>query len=341
MTISARSATCAAFPAISTPVSLASAQRSASMSKPITLQPLTTRLRAIAPPMMPNPMIPTACPVCCIDSPKDFAAAQSALFAARSQIGADMKIGVAGLGKMGSAIAERLIECGHDLVVWNRTPEKTAALTAKGATAAPTAADLARAVEAVVTILFDAEAIDGVYRTRDGVLATDLSGKLVIDMSTVRPQTAIALAKDVRARGGTFVECPVGGSTGPAKQGKLLGMAGGEAADVARARPILDQLCRRFEHFGPVGAGARMKLAINLPLIVSYQALAEAFILSRPNGMDPVQLMEFFADTESLGAKLPLAADTLKIFEEAAKAGWGRKDGANLPAYWPQKVAAR
>ena len=146
-----------------------------------------------------------------------------------------MKIGVAGLGKMGSAIAERLIECGHDLVVWNRTPEKTAALTAKGATAAPTAADLARAVEAVVTILFDAEAIDGVYRTRDGVLATDLSGKLVIDMSTVRPQTAIALAKDVRARGGTFVECPVGGSTGPAKQGKLLGMAGGEAADVARA----------------------------------------------------------------------------------------------------------
>jgi len=296
-----------------------------------------------------------------------------------------MKIGVAGLGKMGSAIAERLIECGYDLVVWNRTPEKTAALTAKGATAAPTAADLARAVEAVVTILFDAEAIDGVYRTRDGVLATDLSGKLVIDMSTVRPQTAIALAKDVRARGGTFVECPVGGSTGPAKQGKLLGMAGGEAADVARARPILDQLCRRFEHFGPVGAGARMKLAINLPLIVSYQALAEAFILSRPNGMDPVQLMEFFADTagapnvlktrgpligkaltgeevrppafdvdsickdlrtmiaeaESLGAKLPLAADTLKIFEEAAKAGWGRKDGANLPAYWPQKVAAR
>jgi 3-hydroxyisobutyrate dehydrogenase len=296
-----------------------------------------------------------------------------------------MKIGIAGLGKMGSAIAGRFIECGHELMVWNRSPEKTKPLAAKGATAANSAADLARQVEAIVTILFDSEAIDGVYRTPDGILAADLAGKLVIDMSTVRPQTSAALAKDVRARGGAFVECPVGGSTGPARQGKLLGMAGGEPADVARAKPILDQLCRRFEHFGTVGAGARMKLAINLPLIVSYQALAEAFILCQANGMDPVQLMDFFADTagapnvlktrgpligkalagdevkppafdvnsickdlrtmvaeaESLGAKLPLAEDTLRIFDQAAKAGWGGKDGANLPAYWPQKVAAR
>jgi 3-hydroxyisobutyrate dehydrogenase len=296
-----------------------------------------------------------------------------------------MKIGVAGLGKMGSAIAERLIECGHDLVVWNRSPEKTAPLVAKGAVAAKSAAALTGEVEAIVTILFDAEAIDGVYRIADGILAADLSGKLVIDMSTVRPETAAALAKDVRGRGGVFVECPVGGSTGPARQGKLLGMAGGEAADVARAKPILDQLCRRFEHFGPVGAGSRMKLAINLPLIVAYQALAEAFILCRPNGMDPVHLMEFFADSsgapnvlktrgpligkalaggeatppafdvdsirkdlrtmieeaESLGAKLPLAQDTLHIYDEAANEGWGGKDGANLPAYWPRKFPPR
>jgi 3-hydroxyisobutyrate dehydrogenase len=296
-----------------------------------------------------------------------------------------MKIGIAGLGKMGSAIAERLIECGHELVVWNRSPEKAAPLAARGATAAKSAAELAGQTEAIVTILFDAEAIDGVYRTPGGILAADLSGRLVLDMSTVRPETSIALATDVRARRGAFVECPVGGSTGPARQGKLLGMVGGEAADVARALPILDQLCRRHEHFGPVGSGARMKLAINLPLIVSYQALAEAFILCRPNGMEPVQLMEFFADSSgapnvlktrgpligkalageeikppafdvdsickdlrtmiaeaaSLGAKLPLAEDTLKIFEEAAREGWGHKDGANLPAYWPRKFLSR
>jgi 3-hydroxyisobutyrate dehydrogenase len=296
-----------------------------------------------------------------------------------------MKIGIAGLGKMGSAIAERLIECGHELVVWNRSPEKTAPLAARGATAAKSAAELAGQAEAIVTILFDAEAIDGVYRTPGGILAADLSGRLVLDMSTVRPETSIALATDVRGRSGAFVECPVGGSTGPARQGKLLGMVGGEAADVARAVPILDQLCRRHEHFGPVGSGARMKLAINLPLIVSYQALAEAFILCRPNGMEPVQLMEFFADSSgapnvlktrgpligkalagdevrppafdvdsickdlrtmiaeaaSLGAKLPLAEDTLKIFQDAAREGWGRKDGANLPAYWPRKFPGR
>jgi 3-hydroxyisobutyrate dehydrogenase len=296
-----------------------------------------------------------------------------------------MKIGVAGLGKMGSAIAERLLECGHDLVVWNRSPEKAAPLTTKGASAARSAADLAAQVEAIVTILFDAEAIDGVYRTPDGILAADLSGKLVVDMSTVRPETASALSKDVRAAGGAFIECPVGGSTGPARQGQLLGMAGGEPADLARAKPILDQLCRRFEHFGPVGSGARMKLAINLPLIVSYQALAEAFILCRPNGRDPVELMAFFSETAGapnvlksrgpligkalkgdevkppafdvdsirkdlrtmiaeaagLGAKLPLVEDTLRIFDEAAEDGWGRKDGANLPAYWPRKFEAR
>jgi 3-hydroxyisobutyrate dehydrogenase len=296
-----------------------------------------------------------------------------------------MKIGVAGLGKMGSAIAERLIGCGHELVIWNRTPQKAAPLAEKGAKVAANAADLARAAEAIVTILFDAQAIDGVYRSENGILAADLSGKLVIDMSTVRPQTTIALGKDARARGGALVECPVGGSVAPARQGQLLGMAGGEDADIARAKPIFDQLCRRWEHFGPLGSGARMKLAINLPLIVSYQALAEAFILARPNGMAPVQLMEFFADTsgapnvlksrgpmigkalageevkppafdvdsickdlrtmiaeaESFGAKLPLAADTLKIFDEAAREGWGGKDGANLPAYWPQKGGTR
>src|SRR5205807_1210610 len=112
-----------------------------------------------------------------------------------------MKIGVAGLGKMGSAVAERLIECGHDLVVWNRSPEKIAPLAAKGATAANSAAELAGQVEAIVTILFDAEAIDGVYRIPNGILAAGLSDKLVIDMSTVRPETSAALAKDVRARG--------------------------------------------------------------------------------------------------------------------------------------------
>src|SRR5439155_18959756 len=129
------------------------------------------------------------------------------------------------------------------------------------------------------------------------LLAGDVKGKLFIEMSTVRPDTERRVAKQARAKGAAFVECPVGGTVGPAKEGKLFGFAGGEAADVARARPLLDQMCRRVEHVGPVGAGAAMKLAINLPLLVFWQAFGEALSLCEPLGLDPVRLMDIFSDT--------------------------------------------
>jgi 3-hydroxyisobutyrate dehydrogenase len=208
-----------------------------------------------------------------------------------------MRVGVAGLGRMGTAIAERLKEVGHDLVVWNRSPEKTKPLADAGAEVAKSPAELATRAEAIVTILTDAAAIDTVYRGRSGILAGGIAGKLVIDMSTVQPETEARLAEEARAKGAAFVECPVGGTVGPAQAGKLIGLAGGEEADVARARPILDQLCRRLEHVGPVGAGASMKLAINLPLIVFYQALGEAYALTKHLGKDTAWMMDLFADT--------------------------------------------
>jgi 3-hydroxyisobutyrate dehydrogenase len=208
-----------------------------------------------------------------------------------------MRIGVAGLGRMGTAIAERLKEVGHGLVVWNRSPEKTKPLADAGAEVAKSPAELASRAEAIVTILTDAEAIDTVYRGPSGILAGGIAGKLVIDMSTVQPETEVRLAEEARGKGAGFVECPVGGTVGPARAGKLIGLAGGEEADVARARPILEQLCRRLEHVGPVGAGASMKLAINLPLIVFYQALGEAYALTKHLGKDTAWMMDLFADT--------------------------------------------
>src|SRR5207248_7927549 len=101
----------------------------------------------------------------------------------------------------------------------------------------------------------------------------------------------------VATRGAALIECPVGGTVGPAKEGKLFGFVGGAVSDVDRARPLLDELCRRVEHVGPVGAGASVKLAINLPLLVYYQALGEALSLCRPLGLDPARLMDIFADT--------------------------------------------
>ena len=208
-----------------------------------------------------------------------------------------MRIGICGTGRMGAAIATRLLGLGHEITVWNRTVAKTAPLAAAGAHVAATPAALAARSEAVITILTDAAAIDGAYRGPDGLLAGDIAGKLFIEMSTVRPETARALAEAVRAKGAIPVECPVGGTTGPAKEGKLFGFAGGTDADVARARPILEQLCRRIEHVGPVGSGSSMKLAINLPLLVFWQSFGEAVSLAHPLGLDPQRLMDIFTDT--------------------------------------------
>jgi len=292
-----------------------------------------------------------------------------------------MRVGVAGLGRMGSAIAARLIEVGHEVTVWNRSGDKVKALTAAGAKAAASPAELATQVEAIVTILTNRDAIAAVYEGPAGLLAGTVKGKLIVEMSTVQPETEVALAEKARAKGAAFVECPVGGTVGPAREGKLLGVAGGTAEDFARAKPLLAQMCRRVEHVGPVGAGSSMKLALNLPLMVYYQAMGEAYVLCRHLGLDPKWLMEFLTDTsgapnilrvrgakiadalaggdagppafdvdsirkdlatmvaegKTRGTSLPLAERTLAVYDEAAKDGWGKRDGASLPAYWPMR----
>jgi 3-hydroxyisobutyrate dehydrogenase len=198
---------------------------------------------------------------------------------------------------MGAAIAQRLMSLGHELTVWNRTQEKTQPLAALGAKVAATPSQLAASSEAIITILTDAAAIDTAYHAKDGLLAGSVAGKLFIEMSTVRPETEQKLAAKITGKGAVMVECPVGGTVGPAKDGKLFGFVGGEAADVARARPLLDQLCRRVEHVGPVGAGASMKLAINLPLLVFWQAFGEALVLCRSLGLDSARIVDIFANT--------------------------------------------
>ena len=215
-----------------------------------------------------------------------------------------MKIGVVGIGKMGAAIASRLMGLGHEVAVWNRTAEKTRALAAAGAHAAKTPAELASRCECVLSILTDAKAITTAFDDADGLLTVDVAGKLFIEMSTVRPDTARALAARINAKGAAMIDCPVGGTVGPAKDGKLFGFVGGDAKDVARAQPVLEQLCRRIEHVGPLGAGNSMKLAINLPLLVYWQALGESLTLCRNLGLDGKRLMDIIGDTSGAPAVL-------------------------------------
>jgi 3-hydroxyisobutyrate dehydrogenase len=221
-----------------------------------------------------------------------------------------MEIGFCGTGRMGAAMIERLMDQGHRLTVWNRSEGKAKPLIERGARWGASPADVAASNDIVITILTDARAIDAVYRGARGLIA-NAKGRLFIEMSTVTPETIERLAADIRAAGGALVECPVGGTVGPAREGKLLGLAGGAPADFARARPILELLCRRVDHLGPNGSGAAMKLAINLPLCVYWEALGEAMSLICRRGIDPAKALEIFG--ESSGGANALKSRAAKI----------------------------
>jgi 3-hydroxyisobutyrate dehydrogenase len=215
-----------------------------------------------------------------------------------------MHVGIAGIGKLGLSIGQRLMECGHTLTVWNRSAEKTKPLGDAGATVVQSAAELAGSVEVIITILTNAASIDAVYDGPQGLLTADVKGKLFIEMSTVPPEVEVARAEKVRAKGAGYVECPVSGSVVPARTGKLMGLMGADAADAARARPILEQLCRRLMHAGPVGSGAVLKLAVNLPLMVYWQALGEQLALCKSLPIDPKDLLDFISDTSGAATVL-------------------------------------
>src|SRR5260370_9321761 len=210
-----------------------------------------------------------------------------------------MEIGFCGTGRMGAAMVQRLMDQGHRLAVWNRSADKTRPLLKRGARAAKTPAEAAAGREIVITMLTDARAVGAVYDGPQGLLSGDAKGKLFIDMSTVTPETTKKLAARLRAKGAALVECPVGGTVGPARDGKLLGLAGGEPGDFARAKPILEQLCRRVDHLGPNGAGSAMKLAINLPPIVYWDALGQALSLARDLGLAPSKLLDVINESSA------------------------------------------
>jgi 3-hydroxyisobutyrate dehydrogenase len=208
-----------------------------------------------------------------------------------------MKIGVCGTGRMGSSIAQRLMSVGHEVGVWNRNSAKTKPLIDAGAKLFSSPARLVEGCEGVVVMLLNDAATEAVYRGPNGILTSKLAGKLVIDMSTVRPDKMKSNGSSVLQQGAAFVECPVGGSTGPAKEGKLFGLAGGTEEDVTRAMPVLEQLCRRIEHVGALGSGATMKLAVNLPLLVYWQALGEALAICKPLNLPADRLIDILSDT--------------------------------------------
>ncbi|MDB6163800.1 MAG: 3-hydroxyisobutyrate dehydrogenase-like protein [Xanthomonadaceae bacterium] len=220
-----------------------------------------------------------------------------------------MNIGVVGTGRMGTAVVRRLLQLGHDVRVWNRTAAHAHDALEAGAGWSPSLGDLVDGSDAVISFLFDDAAVERIYLGADGVQTGHVDGRLFIDMSTVTPGTHADIAQAMAARNAVFIECPVSGSIPLVLSGALVGFAGGDAAGFARARPLLVQLCRRVEHVGPIGAGARMKLASNLLLEVFWQALAESLLLIDPAGMDRARAIDLLADS-NIGATILRARAT-------------------------------
>jgi 3-hydroxyisobutyrate dehydrogenase-like beta-hydroxyacid dehydrogenase len=188
-----------------------------------------------------------------------------------------------GLGGMGSRIARRLLDAGHSVTVWNRTPERTDALAERGARVARTPAEAASQVEALITMLADPAALDAVVGGRHGVAAGARRGLTVIEMSTVGPAAVARLATSLPA--GTYLlDAPVLGSLSEAESGSLQVFVGGPDELAERWAPLLADLGTPI-HVGPLGSGAAAKLVVNLTLFGAIGLLGEALALARVAGL--------------------------------------------------------
>jgi 3-hydroxyisobutyrate dehydrogenase-like beta-hydroxyacid dehydrogenase len=197
---------------------------------------------------------------------------------------------------MGTPMALNLAAAGFPLTVWNRTRDRCAPLADAGAAVATSPQELAGASDIVVTMLSDGAAARAVLTGEEGVLDPDHPG-IVIEMSTIGPAAAQELAAVAAGRGWGWADAPVSGSTAFAEQAKLTTMVGAEQVDYGRAEPVLEAMTAARYHLGGPGAGAAMKLAINLIIAATTEAVSEALVLAERAGIERAGAYEVIANS--------------------------------------------
>jgi 3-hydroxyisobutyrate dehydrogenase len=218
-------------------------------------------------------------------------------------------IGLIGLGRMGQALAARLAEQGFSLSVWNRTEGRATNLSGVREAGSPVA--LAAEVDVVLVIVRDDVALQDVYEGRDGLASADLRGKVVVEMGTASIGAVRHALGVAEAAGAAVIDAPVSGSVGPARRGELLIMAGGDAAALDIARPVLQRISRRIIHAGALGSGITMKLVLNLLLASYWQALGEALGLGVRNNLALEDMLRVIADSKAAIGALPGKIDRI------------------------------
>ncbi|MEJ2905532.1 NAD(P)-dependent oxidoreductase [Pedobacter panaciterrae] len=203
----------------------------------------------------------------------------------------NLKIGWAGLGNMGSAMAANLLRAGYEVRVYNRNKDKEKELTSAGAQSAKDLRELVDSCDVVFTMLSDDHAVKEVYNETNGLLSGENSGKLLIDMSTVAPETSRYLSALSEKHKMKFIEAPVSGSVKPAQDGTLIILVGGSAENYNKAKPLFDVLGKLSLYLGGAGAGSSAKLAINYLLGINIQALAETVLFAEQNGISKENML--------------------------------------------------
>ena len=201
-------------------------------------------------------------------------------------------IGFLGLGIMGRSMAKRLIEAGHPVTVYNRTASKAAPLVAMGAKPAATPRDAARGCEIVISIVTDSPDVEEVLIGRDGAVHGAERNALFIDMTTVAPETARKVGRELKARGIAFLDAPVTGGDVGAREGTLSILVGGDKADLERARDVLAVMGKRITHFGPHGAGQTAKACNQILCALNMTGIVEALHLAKLSGLDQALVVE-------------------------------------------------
>jgi len=202
------------------------------------------------------------------------------------------EVGYVGLGVMGSSIVRRLLAGGHQVTVWNRTPEKAEPLLSEGAGWADNPGEVAAAGEFVFTMVTNTEAVRAVTEGEDGILAGLRPGSIYIDMSTASPANTRALAERVTAAGASMLDSPVSGTSVTVDEGKASLMVGGESDAFERAKPVLEAIGPKVIHVGPSGSAVTMKIAVNLSLAVQMLAFSEGVLLAEKSGIPREKAVE-------------------------------------------------
>jgi 3-hydroxyisobutyrate dehydrogenase-like beta-hydroxyacid dehydrogenase len=248
-----------------------------------------------------------------------------------------MKIAFLGLGKMGSAMARRLLAAGHEVTVWNRTRERADALAREGASVASTPADAVNGAEAVLSMLFDDAAHEEVLFASGGGIDALKPGALHISHSTI----SVALSERLTAvhahRGQAYVGAPVFGRPNVAEEGRLWIVMAGSESDLSKARPLMQPLSRGISVVGSEPRQAHaLKLGGNFLISAMIHSLGEAFVYSESQGIEPEVFLEainnalfqspFYAaygkvmlhPPKEVGATIELGAKDLRLLREAA-----------------------